>query len=628
MSTTSTSLALQSLLLDTVNRTGLAKPWKRITGLGGSARALAVAAIAHRLRTRPVLFVVAADNMLDEAVDDVRLLLRGLEGLADAVVERAVLPVPSLQVDPYRGLEPHFQTTSARAAALHALESGQVRVLVASMPALLPRLASPASVRSLATVLKPGQDIAPDDLVAMLGEGGYERQDPVDEHGEFCLRGGILDVFAAGDELPVRLEFVGDTIESIRRFDASTQRSVESLDQFAIVPVRDFTRQAARDNDTGETGSILDYLTGAHVVASEPVDLQAQLEQVWATLSASFEERVPEDDRDRYAEPSELLLSWADLAPIFDAGTTIEELPIDEAPVAGSHHVAYQPPQEFKGRIPGWVAEIREALGRNDAVMFVAGTKGRAERAVELLRDYDVRATWAGSGSEQHGAASVMVLDGHLSRGFRLPDAGLLIHASADVFEEERAAGRRGQQRSASAAFLSDLRDLKVGDLIVHVDHGIGQFVGLKQITVGDDVKEFLELRYHGEDKLFVPVERLDLIQKYSGGAKPPLDRLGGTTWDRAKTKVKKAMRDMAEELLKLYAARRAVPGHAFNADTHWQEEFEGAFPYELTVDQATAIGDIKRDMESSMPMDRLLCGDVGYGKTEVAMRAAFKAVM
>ena len=162
----------------------------------------------------------------------------------------------------------------------------------------------------------------------------------------------------------------------------------------------------------------------------------------------------------------------------------------------------------------------------------------------------------------------------------------------------------------------------------MHVDHGIGQFVGLKQIAVGDDVKEFLELRYHGDDKLFVPVERLDLIQKYSGGTRPPLDRLGGTTWERAKTKVKKAMRDMAEELLKLYAARRAVPGHAFSADTHWQEEFEGAFPYELTVDQAAAVTDIKRDMESSMPMDRLLCGDVGYGKTEVAMRAAFKAVM
>src|SRR5213075_1254550 len=163
---------------------------------------------------------------------------------------------------------------------------------------------------------------------------------------------------------------------------------------------------------------------------------------------------------------------------------------------------------------------------------------------------------------------------------------------------------------------------------VVHVDHGIGIFVGLRKIGIGDNEQEFLELRYAGEDKLFVPVERLDLVQKYTGANKPPVDRLGGTSWERAKTKVKKAMRDMAEELLKLYAARKAVPGHAFSPDSHWQREFEDAFEYELTPDQQSAISDIKRDMESPTPMDRLLCGDVGYGKTEVAMRAAFKAVM
>src|SRR5207253_6515880 len=207
-----------------------------------------------------------------------------------------------------------------------------------------------------------------------------------------------------------------------------------------------------------------------------------------------------------------------------------------------------------------------------------------------------------------------------------LPDAGLQIYVETDVFEEDRRAPER--RRSATKAFLSDLRDLKVGDHVVHVDNGIGMFVGLKQIGIGDSQQEFLELRYAGDDKLFVPVERLDLIQKYTGASRPPLDRLGGTSWERAKTRVKKAMHDMAEELLKLYAARKAVPGHAFSADSHWQQEFEGAFEYELTPDQKTAIADIKRDMEAPTPMDRLLCGDVGYGKTEVAMRAAFKVVM
>jgi transcription-repair coupling factor (superfamily II helicase) len=228
--------------------------------------------------------------------------------------------------------------------------------------------------------------------------------------------------------------------------------------------------------------------------------------------------------------------------------------------------------------------------------------------------------------AEDGHTAALLVGVGRLTRGFRLPDAGLQLWAETDVFEEERHV--RERRRSATRTFLSDFRDLKIGDLVVHVDHGIGVFVGLKRIDVGAEPQEFMELRYHGEDKLFVPVERLDLVQKFTGAARPTLDRLGGTTWEKAKTRVKKAMRDMAEELLKLYAARKAVPGHAFSPDSHWQQEFEDAFEWDLTVDQKNAIADIKGDMEAPTTMDRLLCGDVGYGKTEVAMRAAFKAVM
>ena len=273
-----------------------------------------------------------------------------------------------------------------------------------------------------------------------------------------------------------------------------------------------------------------------------------------------------------------------------------------------------------------WVGEIRRTREAGHTVVFVAATPGRAERTIEVLADYELRAVSLDKGDETLGA-SVLVTTGQLSRGFRLLEAGLQIYAETDVFDEERRAGERRRQ-AARTSFLTDFRDLKVGDHVVHVDHGIGVFVGLKRIDVGQEPHEFMELRYAGEDKLFVPVERLDLVQKYTGGARPSLDRLGGTTWERAKTRVRKAMRDMAEELIKLYAARKAVGGHAFGPDTHWQEEFEGAFEYELTPDQAAAITDIKRDMEAPVPMDRLLCGDVGYGKTEVAMRAAFKAVL
>ena len=318
-----------------------------------------------------------------------------------------------------------------------------------------------------------------------------------------------------------------------------------------------------------------------------------------------------------------MLNEWSDIDARLTRGTALAQLGIDGDSPAG--HIHSQPTIELKGRVADWVADIRQRRDEGHTTLFVAGTPGRAERTVELLKEYDVFAVPVDRADDARYAA-VLVAIGGLSRGFRLPDAGLQIYAEADVFEEERRAPER--RKSAAKAFLSDLRDLKPGDLVVHVDHGIGAFIGLKQIGVGDAMQEFLELRYAGDDKLFVPVERLDLVQKYTGATRPPVDRLGGASWERAKSKVKKAMRDMAEELLKLYAARKAVPGYAFSPDSHWQQEFEDAFEYHLTPDQVTAVTDIKRDMEASTPMDRLLCGDVGYGKTEVAMRAAFKAVM
>ncbi len=243
-----------------------------------------------------------------------------------------------------------------------------------------------------------------------------------------------------------------------------------------------------------------------------------------------------------------------------------------------------------------------------------------------MLAEYEVPAVAVDRQGGEAAPGAVLVAPGRLSRGFRLPDAQLRIDTEPDVFDETRrpAAGRR----AAGGAFLAEFRDLKVGDYVVHVEHGIGVFAGLRRLAVEPDGQEFLELHYAGGDKLYVPVDQLDLVQKYTGGARPALDRLGGVTWERAKARVRRAMRDMAEELLKLYAARKAVSGHAFSPDTPWQREFEEAFEYELTPDQEAAIADVKRDMEAPVPMDRLLCGDVGYGKTEVAMRAAFKAVM
>jgi transcription-repair coupling factor (superfamily II helicase) len=623
---TSTSLNLRALLKSAVVRSGMDAPASAVSGLTPAAKGLYVASAAQNMPDGVVLYVVPTDGDLEDTVADVRFFVSALEGLTSESADRTVLPFPSHEVDPYRGLAPHIGVTSARARALHAMARGTARVVIASAASLLPRVSPPERLLGASIDLKPGQDVAPTDLAELLVDAGFTREDPSDEHGEFAVRGGIFDVFPAGELQPVRLEFIGDTIESLRRYDASTQRSIETLDQISIVPLRDVL-----GDERGST--LFDYLTrtrSQRIIVSERDEVDAQLLKTGEQIQHSHQEAVGR--RERVPEPAELLTDWDTIQKRLSRATTLTYLGIDEPAGEGTdvphqpvRHIRCQPAIELNGRVADWVSQIRQLREAGETALFVAASPGRAERTVELLKEYDVFAVPVDRADDARYAA-VLVAVGALSRGFRIADAGLQIYAEADVFEEDRRAHER--RKSAAKAFLSDLRDLKVGDLVVHVDHGIGAFVGLKQIGVGDAMQEFVELRYAGDDKLFVPVERLDLIQKYTGATRPPVDRLGGASWERAKSRVKKAMRDMAEELLKLYAARKAVAGHAFSPDSHWQQEFEDAFEYDLTPDQVAAVADIKRDMEASTPMDRLLCGDVGYGKTEVAMRAAFKAVM
>ena len=620
------SLTLRALLKSTASLAGFGATAELVTGLTPSAQALAVASAAT---ISPAVLVVPTDNDVEVMTSDTRFFFAALQGLPEAEVMRAVLPFPSPEVDPYRAIVPHLDVASARARALTALAQGTARLIVASAPALLPRVTGSERLLQATRELVLGTELSPPELGDLLVDAGFMPEDPVDEHGEFCIRGGVVDFFPAGESYPIRVEFVGDLIESLRQFDPASQRSVATIDRTAVVPLRETFERPREELDDQEFldrgSSVLEYLsqtsTRTFVSELEECDRRATraVDQIGESHAAATKRGESPSD------PATILIPWPDIRARLENGHRFETLGLDDDDALPHRSVACQPATVFHGRLGDWVDAVREGRSSGETQLFVAATPGRAERITELLREYELSAVSIDLAETTQGVA-VLVATGQLSRGFRLPDAGLQVYAETDLFDEERRV--RDQRKSVATSFLSDLRDLKVGDHVVHVDHGIAGFVGLTRLDVGGTPHELMELRYADGDKLFVPVEHLDLIQKYTGGQHPALDRLGGASWERAKTRVKRAMRDMAGELLKLYAARKAVAGHGFSPDTHWQQEFEAAFEYDLTPDQATAVADIKADMEVPSPMDRLLCGDVGYGKTEVALRGAFKAVM
>ena len=503
--------------------------------------------------------------------------------------------------------------------------------MVAAAAALLPRLSPPDRLQAAGTRLSVGALLEPLNLGALLADAGYTPEDPVDAHGEFCVRGGVVDFFPAGDDQPIRAEFAADSLESLRRFDPATQRSIRSLDRAEILPLRELfepePESAVSELEADRSAWLLDYVLrapGRRIYLSEAEASRTAVEKRLALAAAG---RAAAQERGDPVLPlDQLFVEWPTLDAWLGSAARLEQLWEDQNSALAVRHVQCQPVVEFHGRLAGLGSRDHPdpcprrdgAAGRRYAgpcrtCHRAAGraTTSRHSRSTPLTRSMGRRCSSA---------------TGQLTRGFRLPDAGLQIFAEPDVFDEDRRVRKR--RTGPAGSFLSDFRDLKIGDHVVHVDHGVGVFVGLRQLPVGLEQHEFMELRYVGQDKLFVPVQQLDLLQKYTGATKATLDRLGGTSWAKTKTRVRRAMRDMAEELLKLYAARKAMPGHAFSPDTHWHREFDDAFEYALTPDQEAAITDIRRDMESPSPMDRLLCGDVGYGKTEVAMRAAFKAVM
>jgi len=643
-----------------------------VSGLTPTAKALLIV-LAQKTAGRP-LIVLVRDN---RAAEDLLPLLRGLSELTGSVAPDDILLLPTRDVLPFQNLSPHPEIQEERATALWKISTGDARIVVVPVAAATIRLASQEYYHDLARIVRRGETIDTEALVQHLNTVGYHSADVVEMPGDYALRGGILDVYSPEADRPLRIEFFGDEVESIRKFDPATQRSSTPVDEARLLP---FTETPVREDLLGaihvrlsgkriagdeeaverairsggvtvfpgwefyapvarESRNLFDLMPQAAVLRDEPEALEQELDHFWTRLDEVHERSGVGNlvrPTDLYFHPDDWRQTLARTP-----GADLEHLGITRPGSIEPVQFVTQPTARFHGSVPQMFEEVQRLIGEGRSVLFAVPNTGEVERLAALFTEYNVSfrlgsRTRSGESYADETAyfagelLTTTLAKAYVPDGVIFPDAKLALFGARDLFDEsELVAPRPPRQKSKTSAFLSDFRDLQVADYVVHVEHGIAQYQGLKEINQGDGPAEFMLLEFAEAARLYVPLTRLDLIQKYRSaeGAKPVLSHLGTATWAKTKARVRKAMKDMADELLKLYAARQMAQGHAFPTDTEWMKEFEDAFEFTETEDQAQAIADIKVDMESTRPMDRLLCGDVGYGKTEVAMRAAFKAL-
>lgn len=645
-----------------------------LTGISGSQKALTMAGFVWD-KSQKFLIIGYSNSQANRLALDLESLLG-----SDYVAY-----FPSNQLLPHEeAYEP--EVTAERVEVLGRILHQERLVVVTSWEALQRRLIPPAKFLEFVIPLKLGIEISLKELLNRLTIMGYERVDLVQAVGQYSHRGDILDVFPLNRDQPIRLEFFGDEIDSIRSFDVDTQLSSENLESVSVVPVREglwsldqfqqsvpliekaLTEQVTHLENMGriaeaealtnkinealerlagghqlpgadqflpwvEPGlvSLLDYLTDARIILDEPVrgrDAYRLISEETAAIFENFLEKgvvLPKEQ--------EIFLSLEELENrIWTKNpwsfSLLTKTPKGLAP-AHTWTLPFKTPPSFHSKIEQLVDEINARLRSGWAIVLVVALKEKARRLREILREYGISSTLVSEETDTPPEArTVRVEVKDLETGLEWTPGKLLLLTESEIYGRQK---KKYQARfTEEGTKLSSFTDLKVGDYVVHINHGIGQYKGIETLEIAGGRRDYLKIQYAGEDRLFVPTEQITMLQKYIGveDAAPKLNKLGGGDWQKVKSRVKESIRDLAEELLELYAQREIAPGHEFSTDTVWQHEFEESFFYEETLDQLRSVAEIKADMERAKPMDRLLCGDVGYGKTEVAMRAAFKAIM
>jgi transcription-repair coupling factor (superfamily II helicase) len=577
---------------------------------------------------------------------------------------------PAWETLPHERLSPRSETVARRLALIRRLsaegEGGGLAVLTVPARAMMQPLAPGLDAVEPVRVAR-GDRVELEDLLERLVASGYQRTDMVERRGEVAVRGGLVDFFPPGEDHPVRVELWGDEVESIRAFAVASQRSLTELPQVVAFPCRevrlteaergrarqlaaevpvagDLLAQVAEGLDVEGVESLLPLLFDhlQPLPAYLPGDAVLALVDPKRTLDRAEEVRHQADEAMQAswataAEGSQAPMEGVAYRPLeqvlADAGRPLLRLgPFDSGDPTAVRVDAHAI-EPYRANITRVAADARELAADGYTVLCCTEGAGPAQRLADVLREEDLVVPPPAAELPADLGPGVLVGTAPLLTGFRLPACRLALLAEGDLYgtrrqtrEQARMPSSRHRARHAGGQLA--LEELQPGDVVVHAVHGIGRYIGMEQRTIGGAERDYLVLAYDQGDRLYLPSEQVELINRYVGGEAPKLSRLGSREWDRQKARVRRKVREMAAELVRLYSARMASPGHAFGPDAPWQRELEDAFPYTETPDQLTAIEEIKADMEQPVPMDRLLCGDVGYGKTEVAVRAAFKAVL
>lgn len=643
-----------------------------ITGINGSAGAYLADAVRKRLGL-PVLVVTASSKIAEQRQAEIDFF-SGETG-------SPAIHFPAYNISPFKFMSYHNETAARRIRGLYGMiAEHRAQVTVTTATALSQRLIPKSVLAGFAELVIAEEEIEPDRLVAKLVAGGYTRSVVVEEPGDFCVRGGIIDIFSPLYDNPLRIELFGDFAETIRFFSPASQRSLGHLQEAVILPAREVTlekdrldaivgrfRARALEQDLPRTtvrdvvqrikeqgvfpgiesltpliyhrmATLFDYLPDNTVIIAEnPAELAGTAEKSELLAQANYEKACSE--KRLCVEPTDLFLHWKEinshlarreavfLAPLAVTGRddrfTVNAHVPDNGDLVQAMDQARKTDQPAAPLIQ-WIGEQREA-GRT--MVMACESDRQVGRLAAILAPYGVEATSGQPFPQNPRPGRVFICRGRLTAGFAWPSDDLALVTEAEVFGP-RVKRRRRSGKTARTELLA-FSDLKQGDLVVHDEHGIGQYQGLVKLDLEGTVNDFLLVAYRDDDRLYLPVDRMGLLQKYMGaeGMMPALDKMGGRSWERAKEKVRQSAEKIAGELLKIYAQRKINTGHGYGAaDSHFAD-FEADFPFEETPDQLRAIEAVLDDMRSPTPMDRLVCGDVGYGKTEVALRASFLAV-